>query len=163
MLKIEHVCAEPYFHDISFTLEDCGIISISSSDSESEKLLADIFCGIQSIQKGKFQIDDFSVCKETLLEYRKHYVSSLVSDFQIIKNKCVKDVVCMHLSYEEQAYYEIMNLWDLYTIEKETMQDLSFEQCFRVLLARCMLKESKVLVFYPDKYTFILKRKRICV
>ena len=37
MLKIEHVCAEPYFHDISFTLEDYGMISISSSDSESEK------------------------------------------------------------------------------------------------------------------------------
>ena len=159
MLKIEHVCAEPYFHDISFTLEDYGMICISSSDSESEKLLADIFCGIQSIQKGKFQIDDFSVCKETLLEYRKHYVSSLVSDFQIIKNKCVKDVVCMHLSYEEQAYYEIMNLWDLYTIEKETMQDLSFEQCFRVLLARCMLKESKVLVFYPDSTPLSLKER----
>ena len=71
MLKIEHVCAEPYFHDISFTLEDYGMISISSSDSESEKLLADIFCGIQSIQKGKFQIDDFSVCKEITFRIQK--------------------------------------------------------------------------------------------
>lgn len=64
MLKIEHVCAEPYFHDISFTLEDCGIISISSSDSESEKLLADIFCGIQSIQKASFKLMIFQFVKK---------------------------------------------------------------------------------------------------
>ena len=39
------------------------------------------------------------------------------------------------------------------------MQDLSFEQCFRVLLARCMLKESKVLVFYPDSTPLSLKER----
>lgn len=159
MLKIEHVCAEPYFHDISFTLEECGMVSISSSDCNSEKTLSGIFCGIQSIQKGYFSIDDFLVNKDTLLEYRKKYVSSLIYDFQIIKDKTVKDTVCMHLSYRKDAYYEVMKLWGLNCIEREHMQDLSFEQCFRVLLARSMLKQSKVLLFYPDSTSLSLKER----
>lgn len=159
MLNIEHVCAEPYFHDISFTLEECGMVSISSSDCDSEKFLSDILCGIQNIQKGYFSIDDFLVNKDTLIEYRKHYVSSLVYDFQIIKDRTVKDTVCLHLSYSKDAYYEVMRLWDLNSIERVHMQDLSFEQCFRVLLARSMLKQSKILLFYPDSTSLSQKER----
>lgn len=166
MRKLEHLTwaqnGTHLFQDVTFVLEERGLLSITADTPAAQTWLTHILCGTRALPFGSFCFDEFDLSKgdvKTRRQYQSQCVSMLVKDFQIFPQRSVRDNICMHLEVSEEAVKSMLRYWDIAEIEAQMMQDVPYEQQFRVLLARCMLKKSRMLVL--DVATTALSEKEL--
>ncbi len=162
MLKLEHISIQlnnntHQLHDVSFQFPDTGFISIVADDETIMLELARVLAGLQAPSTGTLQYDntllsDFN--EEAFANYRKHYVSSLFNDFQILERRTVWDNVCLST---EQSAFDVdkwLIKYKLYKKKEMLMEELDFEDQLRVIMVRILLHQPKMLVVYPPSTPF---------
>lgn len=160
MLKIEHLTIvkeqQHLFQDVSLSFCKNELVSICA-DTMSEAWLAHLLAGNAAPQKGTLTynsttIHDFN--EEELSIYRLRYATSLFSDFQIMPARKVMDTIRLSIQYDPAKLKNTIREWNLYGIQNLRMEELTFKQQMRVVLARTLLKEPSLVVVYPDSTPF---------
>lgn len=162
MLKLEHISIQlndntHQLHDVSFQFPDTGFISIVANDESIMLEFARILAGFQSPATGTLEYDNKLITEfneETLSDYRKDYVSSLFNDFQILEHRTVWDNVCLSTSQSEFDVDKMLIKYKLYKKKEMLMEELDFEDQLRVIIARILLRQPKMLVVYPPSSPF---------
>ena len=154
MLDIKHLKLDRngkrYLDDTSFQLARCGFVSITCDDAVAGEYLAYLLGGIVQVEEGCFLFEERDMAEErNRLYYRRECVSFLSGDFQLFPERSVEENILLHLSCEKKELDHVLRFWKLSDVRREALQDLPFEQQFYTALARCMLKKSRILVFYP--------------
>lgn len=164
MIKVEHlhICQKNniLFEDISFTLAQRGFVSFYAERdacSSMAKLL-----GAQSYPKQgslwfqDIQLDRKSVVNGTL---RSSFVQGLFGDFQLLQNKNVLYNVTLGLSYQNQDVETLLKEWGLDRRKYTAVEDLEFEDQAKTIIVRCLLRQTKMIVYDVHSSPFSLKER----
>jgi ABC-type lipoprotein export system ATPase subunit len=138
-------------NDISFKLQDTGMVFITGKSGSGKTTLLNILGGLDSKTSGNYFVDGKSITDfKSLDEFRNECVGFVFQDFNLIDSLSVYENINLVLSLQENAnknkISETLKVVGLEGYENRKINELSGGQKQRVAIARAIIKKSKFIL-----------------
>ena len=141
------------FSDVSFILEDTGLCSLWTKDDDAQQALSYVLAGLKEPTNGTIHAFGATYPNEKdedNQDYRRSVVTHWFEDFLFIAQATAKENILIEDSFSPSDFEKIINLWQIEDLLDQAIEDLTFKEQVQVYLARVMIRDYKVLIFYPN-------------
>lgn len=132
--------------DVSFVLAKKGFTSICFNKASEAKRFAYHLCGLE-MDDGEIFLNDQLIVDGD--DYRKHFCYGIVSDFLLRDDMRVIDVLT-YPGVDKDKLRKLLFDYHLLDVSQDLLTTLTLEQQTRVVVVSCLLRDYKMIVFYPD-------------
>ena len=161
MLKVSHITMtnkqRHLLTDVSFVLPAHGFCAITAKEKETEKAISYLLAGMKQADAGFLQCDETKVTNFSVTErsrYRTSCVTSWFGDFLFLPSASVKENIVLQYAYEKTKVKQVLQDWQLSSIAEKSIEEVSFQDKVKTMLARSALRTYRSIIFYPDSTPF---------
>lgn len=132
--------------DVSFVLANQGFTSICFNQKHQAKSFADGLMGLDNEICDLYYNDKLiSDCDN----YRKYITYGIVSDFLLRDDMRVIDIL-IYPGVDKNKLRKLLYDYHLLDISQDLIATLTIQQQCRVIIVSCLLRDYKIIAFYPD-------------